>query len=259
MKSVRRKLLLRQPMYDFLKYAGKLPKFNTLMNDDVIEKAVKFVSKLRPTSNELIDQCPITDKDLVQRVKLICNYLHPTDDKKALFIGDDDLTSAVIGNTTLMSLSVVDIDKEILSTIKKSTRNHRVNLFSTNILNVVDGELKDPLDEKFDAFVTDPPYTEMGYKYFLSYGAKHINMGGFAFIATPYMSEEDWSIELLLKVEDFLIKNGFVIIEIIPGFAEYQHDDKVVSSMIVAKKVTISKQAKIELRKSKTYTTGFEL
>ena len=142
---------------------------------------------------------------------------------------------------------------------KNCIKKKQINLINLNILDVIDGKISDSLSNKFDAFVTDPPYTEMGYKYFLTYGLRHIKMEGFAFVAVPYMNEEDWTDELLFKVEDFLIQNGFVIIEIIPGFAEYQHDDKVISTMLIAKKVTVSKPTKNNLRRAKTYTTGFEL
>jgi len=240
----------------YLNSSNKLPQFKSIAN---IEEIVKFVSKKRPVSNELIDQCPITNKDLIQRVNLIYKYLPPSENRKILFIGDDDLTSAVIGNTSLLDLSVVDIDKNILSTIKNCIKKKQINLINLNILDVIDGKISDSLSNKFDAFVTDPPYTEMGYKYFLTYGLRHIKMEGFAFVAVPYMNEEDWTDELLFKVEDFLIQNGFVIIEIIPGFAEYQHDDKVISTMLIAKKVTVSKPTKNNLRRAKTYTTGFEL
>ena len=240
----------------YLNSSNKLAQFKSIAN---IEEIVKFVSKKRPVSNELIDQCPITNKDLIQRVNLIYKYLPPSENRKILFIGDDDLTSAVIGNTSLLDLSVVDIDKNILSTIKNCIKKKQINLINLNILDVIDGKISDSLSNKFDAFVTDPPYTEMGYKYFLTYGLRHIKMEGFAFVAVPYMNEEDWTDELLFKVEDFLIQNGFVIIEIIPGFAEYQHDDKVISTMLIAKKVTVSKPTKNNLRRAKTYTTGFEL
>ena len=256
MNNLKRKFLLRQPIYDFLNMSGKLPELVNLVD---ITKAIKLVVKDRPQSNELIDQCPIADDDLVQRVKLIYNYLHPSKEIKILFVGDDDLTSAVIGKTSQLALTVIDIDKKILSTIKKHSKKNLANLINANILDIVDGNVEDPLSGKFDTFVTDPPYTEMGYKYFLNYGIKHIKMGGLAFIAIPYMNMENWTDELLFKTEDFLLQNGFVIVEIIPGFAEYQHEDKVLSSMIVAKKVTISKKIKNNLKRTKTYTTNFEL
>lgn len=259
MKNTRRKLLFRQPMYDFLKSVGKLPQLDTSVPDIYIKKAVRSVSKFRPIPNELIDQCPITDNDLFRRAKLVCKYLQPIKNKKILFIGDDDLTSAVVGQINYVNLSVIEIDKKILSVIKKFTDNRSVSLANSNVFDIVEGKTKDPFNDKFDAFVTDPPYTEMGYKYFLSYGVKHLDIGGLAFIAIPYMNKEDWSAELLFKIEDFLIQNGFVIIEVIPGFAQYQHKDKVLSSMLVANKVAISKQCKIEFKRTKAYTTGFEL
>ncbi len=259
MNSLKRKLLLRKPMYDYLIKNGEIPyKKYTISFSQILNTSI-YISKLRPRSNEFIDQCPISDHDLANRVNLIFNYLSPLKDKELLFIGDDDLTSAVIGYLTNTKLSVIDIDKNLLSLISKKINNKSSQLINANILDIIDRKISDPIKNNFDAFVTDPPYTEMGYKYFLSYGISHLKIHGLAFIAVPYMNDEDWSAELLYKVEDFLIKNGLVIIETIPAFAEYMHEDKVLSTMIVAKKVSIVRNINIKYKRTRTYTTGFEL
>lgn len=256
MTALKRKFLLRQSMYEYLKEVNGLPKLDQPTD---IKRVVKFVSSKRPRSNEFIDQCPITNQDLVERVSLIYKYLPSDKNKEILFVGDDDLASAIIGNTSHFSLTVVDIDGDILSTIKACIKGKQANLINTNILDIADEKIADPLNQKFDAFVTDPPYTEMGYKYFLNYGIKHLKMNGFAFVAVPYMNSEDWADELLFKVENHLLNSGLVILELIPGFAEYQHEEKVISTMIIAKKVTVSKQTSVDYKRKKVYTTGFEL
>lgn len=246
-------------MFEYLTKSRKISASKQIVSYSQILKTAKDISKLRPKSNEFIDQCPISDPDLANRVNLISNYLQIIEDKEILFVGDDDLTSAVMGKLTEIKLSVIDIDKNLLSIIRNETKNKSSKVINSNILDIIDQKIPDPLNGKFDAFVTDPPYTEMGYKYFLSYGIKHLKMGGLAFIAVPYMNEEDWSSELLFKVQNFLIKNGLVIVEALPAFAEYVHEDEVLSTMIVAKKVSITKTGKVEYKRAKTYTTGFEL
>lgn len=246
-------------MYDFLKSSNQLPRHHSEIAEKDIKQTVKLASKNRPKSNELIDQCPISDDDLVIRVKLILDYLKPIEDKKILFVGDDDLASAVIGKLSKVYISLIDIDEQILEISKRAVLNKSSIFLEANILDIVDKVSKDPVTGTFDAFVTDPPYTEMGYRYFLTYGIKHLNIGGMAFIAVPYMNEENWSSELLYKVQEFLIKNGFVLIEIIPGFAEYVHEDEVISTMVIAKKVSTTHVEQKDLKRSKTYTTSFEL
>lgn len=260
MTKSRRKLLLRKPIYEFLKSKQKLPELNT-PELKKIGAIVNKISKLRPKSNELIDQCPISNKDLTQRVKLILNNVSPINKKRILFIGDDDLASAVLANLSKPQLTVIDIDEEVLSTIKNAVFDHlNIKRINANILDIIDGKTKDPIQSNFDVFVTDPPYTETGYKYFLSYGIKHLTMNGLAFLAVPYMNYEEWSSELLFKVEKILLQNGLVIIEIIPGFAEYMHTDKIISSIIIAKKVSVPIQKEKErFKRSRAYTTGFEL
>lgn len=260
MTKSRRKLLLRKPIYEFLKSKQGLPEFNT-PELKKIKAIVNKISKSRPKSNELIDQCPILNRDLAQRVRLILNNISSINKKRILFIGDDDLASAVLANLSKPQLTVIDIDEEVLSTIKNVVPNHsNMKYIKANILDIVDGKTKDPIQSNFDVFVTDPPYTETGYKYFLNYGIKHLTMNGLAFIAVPYMNYEEWSSELLFKVEKILLQNGLAVIEVIPGFAEYMHADKIISSIIIAKKLSVPMQKEKErLKRSRTYTTGFEL
>ena len=259
MNKLKRKLILRKPMYEYIIKSGKKMYPKQIIKYSEILKASKYISKLRPKSNKFIDQCPISDHDLADRVNLIINYLLSLENKDILFIGDDDLASVVIGNLLDAKLSVIDIDKNLLSLISKQTKNKSSKIINANILDIIDQKKSDPIKKSFDIFVTDPPYTEMGYKYFLSYGINHLIMHGLAFISVPYMNEEDWSSELLYKVQDFLIKNGFVIIELIPAFAEYMHEDEVLSTMIVAKKVSVIKDNNIVYKRENVYTTGFEL
>ena len=259
MSNLKRKLLLRKPMYEYLvKHKEIMPAKQTITYSQIL-KTSEYISDLRPKSNELIDQCPISDRDLANRTNLIINYLLPIENKNILFVGDDDLASAVIGKLTSTKFSVIDIDKHILSVIKKETRRKSSRLINTNIMDIIDQKISDPIQDNFDAFITDPPYTEMGYKYFLSYGITHLKIQGLAFIAVPYMNGEDWSSELLYKVQGFLVKNGFAIIEAIPAFAKYLHENEVLSTMIVVKKVSTTKSNLTKYQREKTYTTGFKL
>lgn len=245
--KIRRNLLLRKPIFDYLEISAKdsLAKETSVPFKELIKQA-RIIDRSRPKSNVLIDQCPIYPKDLARRAQLILENEYPLSNKKILFVGDDDLTSCVIASvSTPKLLGLIDIDDRILKFLGEIAKKHKkTNIIlakRNNIADIIQGKVKDPFKEiLFDAFVTDPPYTETGYNYFLSYGIKHLKLSSRAYIAVPYMNMEEWTNELLFKVEKLLLENGLVIEYSIPGFASYQHDESVISSMVVAKKVSKS-------------------
>lgn len=260
--AVRRKLRLRLPIYEFLRTINNEylnASQNTQRKD--IEGVAQFISKQRPASNTLIDQCPITPIDLARRVELILEYLPLMKDRKILFVGDDDLASAVlnkIDNNCLITL--LDIDERIIDVIRKNCDKNCPRLIKKNLIDIMDGKVGDPLlEEVFDCFVTDPPYTEAGYRYFLGYGLNHLKSSGIALIAVPHMNLEEWSDELLYKVETLLLESGCLIERILPAFALYEHEDAVISSMIIAKKVTKAHFKWSAQNGNRVYTTGYEL
>lgn len=244
-KKIRRCLLLRKSVFKYL--MDNLPRdyvTDPPRSHKQLLKFAKTVDSHRPKSNVLIDQCPIHSEDLVKRVEIILENEFPISNKKILFIGDDDLASCVLTEVSSPKfLGLIDIDDRILKLLKETAINHKnadtVLAQKGNIVDIVQKKVKDPFEKTlFDIFVSDPPYTETGYNFFLNYGFNHLKLAGRAYIAVPYMNIEEWTNELLFKVEKFLLENGFVVEHLIPGFALYQHDDSVVSSMVIAKKVS---------------------
>ena len=245
LERIRRHLLLRKSVFHYL--LQDLPTNSSttqLFSHEKLLKLATTIDSLRPKSNVLIDQCPIFPRDLTRRAEVILENEFPISNKKVLFIGDDDLVSILISSVFEPDLlGLIDIDDRVLESLSKNAfgakKSDKLALYEGNIVDIVDKKIDDPFDKSlFDFFVTDPPYTETGYYYFLKFGIKHLKFGGRAYIAIPYMNLEEWTNELLFKVEKLLLENGVVVERLIPGFAMYQHDENVVSSMMIAKKVS---------------------
>lgn len=212
----------------------------TLKNYDKIKRKANKLSKKRPSSKKEIAQCPLKVKSMIKRLEKINNYV--LDDKNILFIGDDDLVSPLVHEiSNPKTLKVIDIDDRIIKAIREFTKDV-INIQRFDLRNIYNEVFPD-LKEKFDYFITDPPYTLDGMKVFTSVGIKNMKMGSKGFIAIPYMEKKDWSMDLKKNTLSFLLKNGLLIEEIIPEFHTYTNDIK--SSMVVIKK--IEKVDKIEL------------
>lgn len=260
-EKIRRKLRIRRPMFHYLGQLSKkpqqvLPDYPNIKN---LIKIAKEIVTIRPSPNITIDQSPIPAIDLAKRVNLIAQNEYPVNKKSLLFIGDDDFTSAVFMKSKLNEkISIIDIDKRILKNMRALFPNKKsFSIANADIIKIINENSNDPYKDKiFDIVITDPPYTEMGYRYFLAYAINHLKTYGTAYIAIPHMNLEEWSNELLYKVEEFLINNGCVIEELIPGFSTYLHEDMVISSIIVARKVSknSSKVKNQEHSKSHVYT-----
>lgn len=240
--EARRLLRLRTPMFGYL--LTKLKQHTDIVSrpneQNMLEYAIE-VSRKRPTPEVLIDQCPLVPEDMVRRALIIYDRAYPLKTKEVLFVGDDDLVSIILLNYFRpKTVALVDVDPRIIETVKSLTKKEAsLETYKADIISIVSQSVSDPLHEKlFDIFVTDPPYTEMGYRYFLSYALRHLALGGLGFIAVPYMSLESWTDELLYLVEELLIQKGLLIEEVLPGSAIYQHEDGVVSSTLIVRKVT---------------------
>ena len=93
----------------------------------------------------------------------------------------------------------------------------------------------------FDVFQTDPPYTEVGFKYYLSLATIALKRNGVGYIVIPYMNFENWCEELFYKVQKFLLEHSFIITDILPKFQTFEEPYGIISSIMRVKKVGISK------------------
>jgi len=187
------------------------------MFSKIYEKYNKIVLN-RPKVRYEYDQAPIHPRDAVNRTV----FLYEKGDlegKDIIFLGDDDLVSLAIALTKLPErVTILDIDDELLSFIKKVSKEEKLNI------EVIRHDLRYPLPENlaesFDVFFTDPPDTLWGLILFISRGVdslrKDIRSAGYF-----CMTHSDCPLERWKKVFNAVLQMGMVPTDIIHDFNIY--------------------------------------
>lgn len=211
--------------------------------EEILLKAKEYC-KLRVTPNVEIDQCPTTPEDLTQRIVFMYEN-GDLNNKRILCIGDNDFASLLMFELGKpKEVVVLDIDERVLNVIKKlakkkkwliKTKKYDIRKFSQTIYP------KD-LEENFDVFQTDPPYTEVGFKYYLALGMVALKRRGVCYVVAPHMKLENWSDELLYEIEKFLLEHGFFITDIIPSFQSFIDKAGIISGIIRAERRHLVKE-----------------
>ena len=148
--------------------------------DDSLDRLVPEIKAIisgRPMPDVTLDQSHATVETIIRRT----SYLYERDGmegKNLMFIGDDDLTSlsacrfADEFGLKLGRVTVVDIDKRILTYIQTTAKNKGWDIETRH------ADLRDslPLDlaDRFDVFITDPPYTLSGITLFSLRGVESL-------------------------------------------------------------------------------------
>ncbi|HAN09075.1 MAG TPA: hypothetical protein DCP90_00495 [Clostridiales bacterium] len=249
-QELSRQILVRESVIDTY-YAGTLNNLDKNQLDkcpsckgtgisieEDIEKYIKQIDTIRPSSRVEIDQCHLKDKDLGRRVHLILEKAKPESTKYG-FVGDDDLASILLAKVANPEeIVIVDIDKRLLNVIDAELKNKpqiKYDLIESNITKLKYERLKNHF-ETCEIVVTDPPYADDGMLSFIYLGMALLKLGGKIFIAMPYLSNERWTWDLMMLVQKELIDNGMLIEELWPGFCTYETSD-VISSFMVVKKM----------------------
>lgn len=204
-------------------------KNETLILEEVLSDELELLEKIfenRPTVNLAVDQAHCTFKTSMKRALMTINY-NTLINKKILCVGDDDLVSISIGillqklfrgqDRSHTEIHVVDIDKRFLTFIEEIAQSLELPIFchQTDLKH----GMKRSLEEKFDCFFTDPPYTINGIELFLSRGITALKKkkGLPVFLSFAHKSYDD-SHKLLSKVSDM----GMSVHQIIPRFNRYE-------------------------------------
>jgi predicted methyltransferase len=204
----------------------------------------KEYCKLRVVPNVKIDQCPTTPEDLACRVA----FMYENGDlsgKRIFCIGDNDFASLLmfeIGKPK--EVVVIDIDDRVLATIKKVSKNQKwvIKTKKFDIQKFSKENCPKDLENRFDVFQTDPPYTEVGFKYYLALGMVVLKRKGACYVVAPHMNLEDWSDELLYKIEKFLLEHGFLITDILSSFQSFIDKYGIISSIIRAERTNLIRE-----------------
>jgi len=141
--------------------------------------------------------------------------------KNVICVGDDDVLSLILALTGLpRSITVIDIDEDILNLIKKYAEELKVKVPIKTYLYDLKKPVPKILKGKFDTFLTQPPDTVLGFTLFVSRGVEFLKarpgMIGYAGLTTtgcPLLG--------LLEIQKNLTKMNLLITDILSKFCHY--------------------------------------
>ncbi len=184
------------------------------------------------------DQAPIVPEQAFLNIAYFLSII--SDESSFAFIGDDDFHSLLLSKLLpKLSITVFEADTRVASAITEIAERESLNII------VVKADMRDgiPLNYhgQFDAFYSDPPYSESGILLFLYWGltllsSQHASWG---VIAVPFTSLPLKVREMLLVVQGYLIKNGFLIEDIIPFFKQSPHPLGIISGIMKCQRIHV--------------------
>jgi predicted methyltransferase len=187
--------------------------------------ALERISAGAPPARTELDQSHCTAETKLRRA-LALHEADALDGRRVLLLGDDDLVALAIHLLSeygdfagsIRELAVIDTDPHVLAYIGRGLGDARFPV------RLVEHDLRRPLPPvlagRFDAVVTDPPYTAAGAELFLSRAASALRSapGGQVFLAYgPKPPAES------LRLQRAILRMGFVVRVIVPNFNEYLH------------------------------------
>jgi len=220
-------------------------KYEILSDMDVINEFSRILEERPPPRREL-DQYYMTTDSAINKVFIVMSYLRKFNCKRVLLLGDDDLTS--IGLAFLNSdieIDVIELGENIFKYI--SSLKEKYNLKN---LNIIKGDIFkiNPPSKKYDCVVFDPPYAFKGAEKFCKFASKSCNDKNISLIMTilPIRETIDWTLSLLALIERTLMKEGFIVLDIIKDIFQYEGNDRLLSSFVcfIKKKFVIEKKRK---------------
>jgi len=186
--------------------------------------AVRDVARLAraaPPPRFELDQCHCTVETKLRRVLA----LHEADalvGRRILVLGDDDLVSLALERVvrrlgsarTIANLTVLDVDPAVVRFVRERLARAR---FPVSCLA---HDLREPLPPalvgSFDTVVTDPPYTALGARLFLSRAVDTLRPGGSIFLSFGASRRG-----VFFRVQQELTEMGLAIEALTPDFNRY--------------------------------------
>ncbi|NHJ49863.1 MAG: putative methyltransferase [Asgard group archaeon] len=184
--------------------------------DLILDKLRKYMSQ-RPTPLTNIDQAfgkPIT----ALRRALLMVQNGDIENRNILLLGDDDFTSLAISLLVKNAkITVIDIDQRLLDIIQKISvdDNYRIKCIQMDLRN----EIPDDIRDSFDTILTDPPYTKIALKLFLSRAVQAIRKEKNKKIYLAFAHREPNEVKL---IQEIILEHGLIIQQILPGFNLYE-------------------------------------
>ncbi len=184
---------------------------------DFLKKA-KLLFADRPASNRYFDQFLATEETVCQRALLLCRRGHISK-KRLVFLGDDDFTCLPVALLKeAKRILVVDIDKRVLSAIRKAANKEKLKIETLYY------DLRQPLPPhlraNFDVIFTDPPYTPEGIDLFLSRGLEALEKNPSSVLYCCY-GQSERAREKTLVIQEEINKMGLLVREKLFNFNRY--------------------------------------
>lgn len=203
---------IKQPVNLFSKFEDE--KFESLVDD------VDGFKKETPSPKRQFDQFTATPKTVAKRAALI-DFFNDLENKNILFLGDDDFTSLACASMQESGdITVLDIDRRILKTIKRLSDKNDFGISTIHY------DARNTLPEnfygKFDVIFTDPPYTPKGVSLFLSRSIDALNKKYDSSRIYLCYGTSDKSKERFLHIYKVFVDSGMFIKWVFDKFNEYK-------------------------------------
>ncbi|MEY8414174.1 bis-aminopropyl spermidine synthase family protein [Lachnospiraceae bacterium 62-26] len=201
--------------------------------DKKLVELVDIVANSRPLANREYDQIYMFTVDMIIQAELMSDYIK---NKKIVFVGDGDgmsmLFELLMQNSIIPSaqnMTVFDFDERILNNISDIVKRNNsivpLNCIKYNIIDCVPKEQK----RQFDFFYINPPYgSKNGGASCLAWLYRCMDLcckKCSGCIVIPYDTEKNWTVKNMRNIQEFLIKHGFVIRDMISYMHRYHLDD----------------------------------
>ncbi len=180
----------------------------------------------RPQVDVSIDQSKCTIETSLRRA-VLCLQHGSLVGKRILCIGDDDLVSISLG--VLLKkvipertgrtgvITVLDIDSRFTAYISHAAQMLGLPIDCQTV--DVRQPLPDVLQDQYDCFLTDPPYTLPGMELFLSRGIEALKQQPDLAVFFSFAHKPPG---FTLNMQRSLLDMGLIITEVIPRFSQYE-------------------------------------
>jgi len=202
-----------------------------LFEDNYFEKAKELLNKYentRPSPDRSYDQFNATIETTAKRASLL-NFFSDIENKRLLFLGDDDFTSVAVSSIRKEAkVSVLDIDDRLLKGIESIALKEHFDI-KTQVHDFRKA-LPPSYLGKYDIVFTDPPYTPEGIKLFLSRAIQSLDPT--CLIARIYLcyGNSDRAKERFLPIYDLINESGLMIRYVLDKFNRYHGAESIGSS-----------------------------
>jgi predicted methyltransferase len=220
-----------------------------------VQKLISNWELNRPSAKREYDQFLATRETVIKRAALI-DVMSDLDDKRILFLGDDDHTSIALGHLNKhREITVLDIDDDMINSIDLSAKYHNVknlNVFKHDFRNPIPKEFKD----SYDVVFTDPPYTTDGVCLFVSRGIEALDKHNKSARLYFCYGNSDLSKEKFIPIYEICVRAGLMIRWTFDKFNHYYGAESIgnASSLFITEATSQIKPLIKGVFKDKMYT-----